>query len=254
MHEPCLYSGRINGHRVLLICQVNNFAIAAPNSKTVDILLNMIDDKLKIPVKRQCYLDMYNSIDVQHTWHYIKISIRSFIDKVFVKQLATWMKLAYPSPAHSTPLPSDPTFQKKFNSSTGNPDKNSQLKLAKDMQIDYHSGIGELIWAMMTFRPDLAYSSIKLSQSNSCLQEVHYHGLKHALKYLYHTKDDGLYFWQTEPRLELPKGPLPMINSNRKDIILDGCPQFNATTAHVYTDSDWATCTKTRRSFGGSCI
>ncbi len=120
--------------------QVDNFAIAAPNSKTADILLDMIDNKLKIPVKRQGYLDMYNSINVQQTRHYIKISVRLFINKVFVKHLATWMKLAYPSPARSTPLPSDHTFQKKFNSSTGNPDKNSQLKLAKDMQIGYRSG------------------------------------------------------------------------------------------------------------------
>jgi hypothetical protein len=150
-------------------------------------------------VKHQGYLDICDSIDVQQTWHYIKSSVRLFIDKVFVKHLATWMKLAYPRPVHSTPLPSDPTFHKKFNSSTGNPDKNSQLKLAKDMQIGYCSGIIELIWAMTTCWLDLAYSSIELSQSNSCPHKVHYHGLKHALKYIYHTKDNGLYFWKTEP-------------------------------------------------------
>jgi hypothetical protein len=234
--------------------QVDDFAIAAPDSKTADILLNMINDKLKIPVKRKGYLGMYNGIDVQQTRHYIKISVHLFIDKVFVKHLATWIKPAYPSPVHSTPLSSEPTFQKKFNSSTGNPDKNSQLKLAKDMQIGYCLGVGELIWAMKTCWPDLSYSSIKLSQSNSCPHKVHYHGLKHTPNYLYHTRDDGLYFWQTEPQLELPEGPLRMINSNRKDILLDGCPQFKATTAHAYADSDWATCTKTRRLFGGSCI
>jgi hypothetical protein len=110
--------------------QVDNFAIAAPDAKTADILLDMIDDKLTIPVKCQGYLDMYNGINVHQTQHYIKISVRSFINKVFEKHLATWMKSAYPSPAHSTPLPSDPISQKKFNSSTGNQDKKVQLKIA----------------------------------------------------------------------------------------------------------------------------
>ena len=45
--------------------------------------------------------------------------IISFIDKVFKKHLGTWMKSTYPNATRSTPLPSDPTFQKKFNTSTG---------------------------------------------------------------------------------------------------------------------------------------
>jgi hypothetical protein len=87
---------------------VDDFAIAAPDAKTADVLLDLIDDKLKIPVKRQGYLDMYNGIDVLQTRHYIKISVTSFINKVFEKHLATWMKSANPSPARSTPLHSLP--------------------------------------------------------------------------------------------------------------------------------------------------
>jgi hypothetical protein len=245
VHKPCLYSGTINGQYVLFMQQVDDFAIAALDAKPANILLEMIDNKLTIPLKRQGYFDLYNSIDVHQTRHYIKISVRSFIDKVFEKHLATWMKSAYPSPARSTPLSFNPIFQKKFNSSTGNPDKNVQLKLAKDTQFGYRSGVSELIWAMMSCRPDLAYSSVKLSQSNSCPHKIHYHGLKHALKFLYHSKDDGLYFWRTQPHMELPEGPLPSITSKQQDLLLDGCPQFNATTVHAYPDSDWATCVKT---------
>jgi hypothetical protein len=104
------------------------------------------------------------------------------------------MKSAYPSPARSTPLPSDANWLKKFNAATGDPDPKQQTKLAKEMQIGYRSGVGELIWAMTTCRPDLAFASVKLSQSNSCPHELHYHALKHALKFLYNSKDDGLYF------------------------------------------------------------
>jgi hypothetical protein len=80
IHEPCLYSGRIDGKRVIFKHQVDDFAVAAPDEHTANILLNMIDDKLTIPMKRQGYLDMYNGIDVLQTRHYIKISCTTTAD------------------------------------------------------------------------------------------------------------------------------------------------------------------------------
>ena len=67
VHEPCLYSGKIHGKRVLFMRQVDDFAIAAPDAKTSDILMDMIDERLKIPIKRQGYLDMYNGVDITNT-------------------------------------------------------------------------------------------------------------------------------------------------------------------------------------------
>jgi hypothetical protein len=51
-HEPCQYSGTIN--------------------ENADILLDMLDDKLNIPINQQGYLDMYNGRDVLKTHDYIK--------------------------------------------------------------------------------------------------------------------------------------------------------------------------------------
>ncbi len=47
---------------------------------------------------------------------------------------------------------------------------------------------------------------------------------------------------------------LPTVNSNIKDLLLDGRPQHDANIAVAYGDSDWATCVKTRRLFSGICI
>ena len=58
------------------------------------------------------------------------------------------------------------------------------------MQLGYRTGVGKLIWAMTTCRLDLAFASVKLSQSNSCLHKIHYHGLKQALKYLFSSEDN----------------------------------------------------------------
>jgi len=107
---------------------------------------------------------------------------------------------------------------------------------------------------MTTCRPDIAFTSVKLSQANTCPHEHHYHGLKHALKYLFSTQDDGIYFWRTAPRLEFKEGPLSQLNSYKQDLLLDNRSEYEATQLDAYTDWDWATCVKTRQPFGGSCI
>jgi hypothetical protein len=49
--KPCLYSGTFNGNRVLFLHQVDDFATAAPNAKTADMLMDLIDEKISIPIK-----------------------------------------------------------------------------------------------------------------------------------------------------------------------------------------------------------
>ncbi len=132
VHKPCLYSGVINDNRVLFMRQVDDFAIATLDEHTSEILMDMIDDKLKIPIKRQGYLDMYNGVDVLQTCHYIKLNVKTFIDKVFKHHISTWMKTSYPTPNHSTPFLTDTTCLKKFNAAIGNPDKKIQSNLAKN--------------------------------------------------------------------------------------------------------------------------
>jgi hypothetical protein len=58
IHKPCLYSGMINGKGVIFKCQVDNFAIAAPDKITANIHLEKINNALSIPMICQGYLDM----------------------------------------------------------------------------------------------------------------------------------------------------------------------------------------------------
>ncbi len=87
------------------------------------------------------------------------------------------MKHMYVLSTRPTPLPTDLTWWSDFNKAIGVPDERAKLC----------AGVGELIWAMTTCGPDLAFASVKHSQSNSCPHKIHHHGLKHALKYLYHS-------------------------------------------------------------------
>jgi hypothetical protein len=72
-------------------------AIGAPNAHTADVLLDMLDDRLTIPIKRQGHKDMYNGINILQTQHYVRLSCTNFIDKICEKYLATWMKRMYTS-------------------------------------------------------------------------------------------------------------------------------------------------------------
>jgi hypothetical protein len=53
--------------------------------------------------------------------------------------------------------------------------------VAARIQIKYKGGVGELKWAMTRCRPDIAFTIVKLFQSNSAPAEHHYHGLKQAI-------------------------------------------------------------------------
>ncbi len=184
----------------------------------------------------------------------MKINCHTYISKFCAKYLDSWLGKVPLTTNRPTPLLTVSTWLKKFNAATGPTDPSEQAKLASAMHIKYRGGVSKLIWAMTTCRPDNAFTSVELLQLNSAPAKHHYHGLKHAIHYLYITQTDGIYFWQTRPRFDLPEGPLPPVNNNKHDLLLDDRPGHNALIAVVYGDSDWATCIKMHRSFNGICI
>ena len=169
------------------------------------------------------------------------------------KHLTAWMS-DHDISTRPTPLPSNKTFMTSFLNSKGDPDPSAQSKLSKEMKISYRSAIGELIYAMTTCRPDIAYATVRAAQYSTSPAAIHYHGVRHILKYLHSTKDDGLYYWRTSPNNNLPSIPPPTIRSHLHDLLLDGRPIHSPTELHGFVDSDWAACPQTRRSFAGTCL
>ncbi len=81
----------MDGKRVVCMRQVDDFAIAAPNQQTADILLDMLDEKLTMPIKRQGLLDMFNGVNVVQKKNYVKIDCHTYIDKFCSKYLNLWL-------------------------------------------------------------------------------------------------------------------------------------------------------------------
>ena len=153
-----------------------------------------------------------------------------------------------------TPLPSLPTFIKSFLAATGETDEKAQSALQKSMPFKYRSAIGELIYALVTCRPDLYCAVVWSAQNSAASHEIHYHGVRHILKYLYLAKDDGIYFWRLTPSQSLPVVDLPKIKSTYADLLINGRPSKGPYDLHGFVDLDWDACPKTRRSITGGGV
>ncbi|KAL7525465.1 hypothetical protein ACHAXR_001015, partial [Thalassiosira sp. AJA248-18] len=255
VHEPCLYHGVIDGKRILFLRQVDDFACAAPDQRTADILLDMIDDndKLSIPIKRQGPVTLFNGFDVDQTKYYVKISVESYITRICEKHLESWMKNTVIKD-RPTPIPSTKDFMKELLSAVGDPDPKAQARLAKAMEASYRNLVGEMTYAMITCRPDISFATVKCAQANAAPAEVHYRAAKHCLRYLYATRSEGIYFWRPKPQHDLPDKGAPPILSNTNDLLPLGRRPHGPYDLHAFTDADWAACPKTRRSFTGICL
>ena len=121
-------------------------------------------------------------------------------------------------------------------------DRDKKL-LQQEMGFNYRQAIGELIYMMVTCRPDISFPLIKLSQYNNNPSKVHYEAVKHLFKYFKATIKDGLYYWRPQQRTDLHMGELPTVrksNYNNEYVLEADKP----TVIHGAVDSDWGGDTK----------
>ena len=66
----------------------------------------------------------------------------------------------------------------------------------------YKQGIGELIYALVTCRPDIWSPIIKLSQHFTKPVHIQFNSVKGIYRHLKDTRNEGIHYWQTKPRLD----------------------------------------------------
>jgi hypothetical protein len=249
VHEPCIYSGEIEGIRVIFKRQVDDFAVATQNESIANMVFDELDKHLRIPMKRQGLIAMYNGLDVLQSRWFVKVSIHSWLVGILEPYFQDWLDI--PTVPFPTPFGSSESFIKKLYSTEGNPDPAVIASLEKQFKLKYRKAIGELIWPMTTCRPDIAHPVVKLAQASARPAEVHFNAVKCVFRYLAATMNDGIYFWRTTPRMDLPDDPLPDIKSTPHDIRMANRPPEEPLATLGYMDSGWANCLLTRRSFAG---
>ncbi|KAL7550306.1 hypothetical protein ACHAWF_013540 [Thalassiosira exigua] len=89
-------------------------------------------------------VDMFNGLDIDQTRHYIKLTCKTYIERISQGHLDSWMSVK-DMPDRPTPLPSKDTFMRDFLAAEGTKDPVEQEKLKKSMGFGYRQGIGQLI-------------------------------------------------------------------------------------------------------------
>ena len=82
----------------------------------------------------------------------------------------------------------------KLSKSNGDED----FPLEKDGIIIYQSVVGSLMYAMVSTRPDLAFTLSRLSKFNANSTNIHMAAAYHALQYLHQTSTVGIIYRRTE--------------------------------------------------------
>lgn len=126
-------------------------------------------------------------------------------------------------------------------------------QLQSEMGFNYKQVIGELIFLMVTCRPDISYALTKLSQYSNNPAKEHYCAVQQIFQYIKATKTDGIYFWQKHPRDDLPDLPLPITIPQTH--IVDPTTQCDRPDCtHAAVDSDWGDDSNHRKLVSGIII
>ena len=74
------------------------------------------------------------------------------------------------------------------------------------MGVKYRQATGELLFAMITCRPDISYAVLKLTQHNNNPAQIHYESALDVYRYLKATKSMGIQYKRTnEDTTPVPK-------------------------------------------------
>ena len=107
----------------------------------------------------------------------------------------------------------EPEFRKQMEQAE--PASPAELKsLEKEFGFKYRQGIGELLYAMVTCRPDISFPVVKLSQYSVSPARIHFEAIQKLYLYLKATKTEGIYYWRKEHRMDLPPGERPTFKTD----------------------------------------
>jgi hypothetical protein len=200
--EPNLYRGKIDGDDLLVCRQVDDFAVAGRD----DAHAKMFIEAIRTHVATE-YQGMgtetpagishrYNGLDVHQTANYIKLDCTTYIDRLLQSHLWEHPASGTTDPHNLVPLSPEKTdgMMQVEGPVEGSTEADA---LATKVGFSYRQVLGELIYC----RLDIGYAVCFLARFSSAPHVDHYVALKNVCHYLRRTRDWGLMYWRSKPRL-----------------------------------------------------
>ena len=103
-------------------------------------------------------------------------------------------------PQNPIPMREDSSYLAILDAVKGPEDPFQKIELEKEMKFSYRQAIGEIMFAMITCRPDISYPVIKLSTYSNNPAKEHYLAVKQVMRYLRATMHEGITYWRKQPQ------------------------------------------------------
>ena len=213
-HADNIYTGEFRSVKVLLIRQVDDFALACPDAPSAQHIYDIIGKALQLPsetaapFEQQGVLGAFNGHDIDQTLTYTKLSATSYLRQVLKSH--NWDKPANnESAAGAKPRPPmfPDTVAPMYFDKTGPHESSPEHAILETLfGFGYRNLLGELLFAYVLCRLDIGYAITLLAKFSIAPSKLHYQALKHLAIYLRHTIDWGIIYWRPSPNKLLPVG------------------------------------------------
>jgi len=251
-HDKSVCSATFEGTKMLLLRQVDDFAVACPTEDIAKRLCAQIGKALQSPsedappFKHLGLIKDFNGLDVAQCSDAIKLSCEKCIDRVLTTH--GWSKPPPPVPSKpSAPLPVDAVTS--ICAHPGPPENTAEHAApAAKHGFAYRTLLGELLCACVACRPDIGHATIALSKFSMCPHDHHFAMLKKVAKCLRAAKDWGIIYRWSQPDTSLP--PSNFIRS-AMDPQLPEFPAVDTQEPVAFLDAAHANDLRNRRSTAG---
>ena len=120
----------------------------------------------------QHVLSYFNGINLIQTRLCITVHCRIYIDRILERH--GWQNILNNINKGAVPMTSDSKIISELKQTTGLDNPIDKRKLEKEMGFLFQTAIGELIYAIVTCRPDLSFVVTNLSQYSNRPARCHY--------------------------------------------------------------------------------
>ena len=253
-HDRTIYTADFDGVNVLLLRQVDDFALACPDESLAKRIYDLIGKRLQLSSESKppfVYLGLlndFNGIDVVQSRDTVALTCRRYISRVLATHNWTTASRDDPDTIKAIPLSPDSITQlyKQPGPDEGTPE---HAKLSAQFGFSFRTLLGELLYAYVTCRPDIGYAVTTLSKFSTKPSDYHYVQLRKVAKYLRQTINWGIIYHKPNPDLDLPPSP-PTIGPATEDLPDFPTPDYPAQLL-CFVDAAHANDLRNRRSTTG---